>query len=54
MKKKIIMNLEMLIKLVRDRKCLYDMNEKNYSDHTFKENLWREISNTLKQPGKFN
>lgn len=48
------MNSVMLIKLVRDRKCLYDMNEKYYNDHTFKENVWREISNTLKQPGKLN
>lgn len=52
MKKK-TMNSEMLSKLVRDRKSLYDMNEKYYSDHTFKENLWRDISNTLIQPGKF-
>jgi len=42
----------MLIELVRDRKCLYDMSKKNYSDHQLKENLWREIANTLKQPGK--
>ncbi|XP_025195660.1 variant-silencing SET domain-containing protein-like [Melanaphis sacchari] len=44
------MNLEMLIELVRERKCLYDMSEKNYSDHQLKENLWREIASTLKEP----
>lgn len=46
------MDLEMLFELVRERKCLYDMCEKNYSDHLLKENLWREIASTLKQPGK--
>lgn len=43
------MNLEMLIELVRVRKCLYDMSEKNYSDHQLKENLWREIASTVNQ-----
>lgn len=42
----------MLIELVRERKCLYDMCEKIYSDHLLKENVWREISSTLQQPGK--
>lgn len=30
------MDLEMLIELVRERKCLYDMSEKNFSDHLLK------------------
>jgi len=34
------MHLEMLIELVRERKCLYDMSEKMYSDHLLKENVW--------------
>lgn len=46
------MNLELLIELVREKKCLYDISEKKYSNHLYKENLWREIAVTLKQPGK--
>lgn len=46
------MDLEMLIELVRERKCLYDMSENNYSAHLLKVNLWREIASTLKQLGK--
>ena len=46
------MNAEMLIELVRDRPCLYDMSMKKYSDHAYKESVWREIASTLKQPGK--
>lgn len=47
------MHIEILIELMRERKCLCDTSEKNYSDHLLKENyLWREISKTLQQLGK--
>lgn len=41
----------MLIELVRSRPCLYDMSDKKYSDHLFKELMWKEIAKTLDQPG---
>lgn len=46
------MNAEMLIELVRDRPWLYDMSMKKYSDHAYKETVWKEIASILKQPGK--
>lgn len=45
------MNTEMLIELARERPCLYDMSIKKYSDHAYKETIWREIAAILKQPG---
>jgi len=47
------MNTEMLIELVRERSSLYDMSDKKYSDHPYKESLWREISSEINQPGMF-
>jgi hypothetical protein len=47
------MNTEMLIELVRERSSLYDMSDKKYSDHPYKESLWREIASEINQPGMF-
>ncbi|XP_008187410.1 uncharacterized protein LOC103310547 [Acyrthosiphon pisum] len=44
------MNTEMLIELVRERSSLYDMSDKKYSDHPYKESLWREIASEINQP----
>ncbi|XP_060848495.1 transcription factor Adf-1-like [Rhopalosiphum padi] len=44
------MNTEMLIELVRERSSLYDMSDKKYSDHPYKESLWKEISSEINQP----
>lgn len=44
----------MLIELVRERPCLYDMSIKKYSDYAYKETIWREIAAILKQPGMYN
>jgi len=46
------MNTEMLIELVRERSSLYDMSDKKYSDHPYKESLWREISSEINQVRK--
>lgn len=47
------MNTEMLLELVRERPCLYDMSMKKYSDHAHKESIWIDISSILKQPGMY-
>jgi len=47
------MNTEMLIELVRERSSLYDMSDKKYSDHPYKESLWREIASEINQPGMY-
>lgn len=39
------MDLELLIKLVRGRECLYALSHKKYSDHVLKESCWNEVSN---------
>lgn len=32
---------------------MYDMSVKKYSDHAYKETVWREIATESKQPGIF-
>lgn len=47
------MDSEKLIEHVRAYKCLYDVNDKNYSDSQKKDAAWREISKKLFVKGMF-
>lgn len=48
------MDNEKLIELVRQHKEFYDLSHLKYLDGNYKEKIWKEISEELKQPGKFN
>ena len=45
---------EKLIELVRRNPALFDLQNSKYSDNTFKEKIWNEISKELNVPGKKN
>lgn len=48
------MHDEKLIELVRRNPALFDLQNSKYSDNTFKEKIWNEISKELNVPGKKN
>lgn len=47
------MDVLKLIELVRNHKCLYDARNEHYKDVHIRENVWKEISDEMKQSGKY-
>lgn len=42
-----------LIELVKAHKCLYDAKNERYKNAQIRDNVWKEISDEMKQPGKY-
>jgi hypothetical protein len=45
------MNDEKLIELVRSHVELYDLSSPKYMDTTYKERIWKEVGQEMKQEG---
>ena len=45
--------IEILISLVRERQCLYDLQHKDYHKQDIKENNWKQIGSQMNIDGKF-
>lgn len=46
------MNEELLISLVQGYKELYDLQDSHYDDQQRRDNIWKEIGDIMKEPGK--
>lgn len=47
------MDDELLIEVIRLRPVIYNSAHSKYMDNKLKDNLWKEISQILKEEGKF-
>lgn len=43
---------ELLISLVQGYKELYDLQDSHYDDQQRRDNIWKEIGDIMKEPGK--
>lgn len=45
-------NIERLIDMIHEHKCLWDQNDSSYRKRGFQDTAWLKISKEMKIPGK--